>query len=316
MYDKNLKSSSASKIPLFPNFAPLSINHKIEIQNITRKYAPHSDFNFVSLFSYNTENDMVISNHQGNLVIKFRDYLTNEPFYSFIGDNNPDATISSLIARSVQEGLSPSLKLIPEDNISSMPELFSKFNISEDPDNFDYILSIPHLVELKGNEFHRHRTQINKLLKQFPDIQTSQLDLRDSATVNQILNLFDLWGQKKGKPQTDTIHELTAIQRTLAVHHQLDLLSFGLYHQGRLVSFLIADIWHEKYVETHFFKSDPEYDGAYTLLRRQIAQDLFHRGYEYMNIEQDLGIPGLRTAKQGWNPVKMLKRYRIAPKIS
>ena len=43
----------------------------------------------------------------------------------------------------------------------------------------------------------------------------------------------------------------------------------------------------------------------------QTAKALSEQGYEYMNIEQDLGIAGLRKAKKFFGPVAMLRKYTV-----
>ncbi|MFH1170731.1 MAG: hypothetical protein V1704_04200 [Candidatus Vogelbacteria bacterium] len=39
------------------------------------------------MWSWDVNGEMRISELNGNLVVRFNDYLTGEPFYSFLGDN-------------------------------------------------------------------------------------------------------------------------------------------------------------------------------------------------------------------------------------
>ncbi|MCR4263195.1 MAG: hypothetical protein NUV98_00565, partial [Candidatus Roizmanbacteria bacterium] len=72
-------------IPLFPKFKFLELEDAEQINAIVTKYPPYSDYNFVSLWSYNVENKVEVSVHDNNLLIKFLDYTSSDYFYSCIG---------------------------------------------------------------------------------------------------------------------------------------------------------------------------------------------------------------------------------------
>ena len=38
------------------------------------------------------------------------------------------------------------------------------------------------------------------------------------------------------------------------------------------------------------------------------------QGFRFVNREQDLGVEGLRRAKMSYNPVRLIKKYRIGPR--
>jgi len=42
-----------------------------------------------------------------------------------------------------------------------------------------------------------------------------------------------------------------------------------------------------------------------------VAEDLLARGYTHMNIQQDLGMEGLRNAKLALKPAYFLKKYSV-----
>lgn len=75
-------------ISQFPQFKELELEDKEEIEKFTSKYPPYSDFNFVSMWSWDVRGDMRVSKLNNNLVVRFTDYLTGSPFFSFLGDNN------------------------------------------------------------------------------------------------------------------------------------------------------------------------------------------------------------------------------------
>jgi hypothetical protein len=298
-------------IPQFPKFKKLSLEDKNEITDFVKDYPPYSDFNFVSLWSFDTENDIIISRLNGNLVVRLRDYITNEPFLTFLGQHQVKKTVQTLIDYAEKSGLSPVLKLIPEITIQSVPNLKRYFNVSEDRNNFDYITSTTDLSQLKGTRFHSKSKLIRKFIKSYPDYHIDELDPKDKKQHSLILDLFYAWERKKGKKRADTEHELTAIKRLLKNAHHFKLLILGVHHQGKMIGFLISEIIHNKHSIGHFMKTDPNYKGVTELIHKHHSQILLEKDSLYFNFEQDLGLAGLRQSKTLWRPTHFLKKYTI-----
>ena len=297
-------------LPAFPRSKKLELSDKHILQNVIHQFAPHSDFNFVGLWTYDTHEDLRWSYLNDNLVIKTRDYLTGEAFYSFIGTSQVIATISTMLTYAKKIGIIPCLKLIIEETVKS-EDVSKYFIVEEDRDNFDYILSVEELVSYSGEKYHKHRKLMNKLHRLYPAIQPTLLDLTKEKTHRDIFSLFDRWAQSKGKNQNDTEHELVAIQRALHNHLFLKIVAVGLYHNNQLQSFFIFDSNHQHYAQSHFFKSNPEYSGATQHVRQFSAKVLQESGHSFINLEQDMGIEGLRIAKEQWNPSRYVKKYKI-----
>ncbi|MBE0617666.1 MAG: DUF2156 domain-containing protein, partial [Proteobacteria bacterium] len=63
----------------------------------------------------------------------------------------------------------------------------------------------------------------------------------------------------------------------------------------------------------HFEKAEPDREGLAQLINREFCLHGLH-GYAYVNREQDLGDPGLRQAKESYNPVFLAAKYRVTPR--
>lgn len=298
-------------IPNFPTFKKLELQDQGDVNKYTKIYPPYSDYNFVSLYSYNTKEFIEISLLRSNLVVMFQDYITNKPFYSFLGKNNLNETISELLNLSEENGLEPSLKLIPEFNIANNKKLLEKYDISEDPDNFDYILSVDEIKTLKGNKYGGKRNFVNRFIKNYGEKEIILLDLTNKEIQTQIEDLFFLWEKTKGQSREETETELTAIRRLLAAAKTFDLIPIGIYHDNKLIAFSIDEMLSDNYSIIHFEKADTNYIGIFQYLKRATARHIDELGGKFINYEQDLGIPGLKQAKQSWNPIYFLKKYTI-----
>jgi hypothetical protein len=58
----------------------------------------------------------------------------------------------------------------------------------------------------------------------------------------------------------------------------------------------------------HFEKAMPGYDGLYQLINQWFCRYGLTE-FEFVNREQDLGIPGLRKAKESYHPHHMVEKY-------
>lgn len=306
-------NTKKQRVPNFPDFKKLELEDKDEIESIVKQFDPYSDYNFVSLFSYDVDEEVQISKLNGNLIVRFSDYVSSELFYSFLGNNSLENTIHTLLKHSEVSGLTPKLKLIPEVNFLEK-KIFNAFFIEEDRDNFDYLLSTEEISKLNGRKYEKKRNKINTFLKSNSNIKSALIDLKDSATHTQIYEVFSLWEKTKGKEGSETIHELKAIKKLLSNIHYFNVLCLGIYIDGIIKGFTITEISHNNVAIFHFTKADSSFKGIFEYIYQQIAQELFKKGSIFLNREQDLGLPGLRAAKKSWRPIKYLKKYTISPK--
>ncbi len=301
-------------IPQFPKFKKLELSDKNGIEKLTNKYPPYSDYNFVSLWNYNAKNDAKISILNNNLVLLYRDYITNEPFLSFTGSNKITNTSKTLISYAQKIKLTQELQLIPEHVILAQKKLLTKFIIKEDRDHFDYILSVSDYCALNGNAFSKHRKQIKRIYKCYPNIKLRIIDLQNTAIQKEIINLFHNWEIKKGEQREKTHRELYALQRTLKSTKYFKLLGIGAYNNQNLEGFLVADIENNIYATSHFLKTNLSIASLSIALHHYLAKELHKKGFLFINIQQDLGIKNLRLTKIQSRPIKYLKKYTISPK--
>ena len=299
-------------IPSFPKFKKLEITDKKDVEKITSRYPPSSDYNLLGLWSYNVSNDIFISKLHGNLVIQSRHYLTDTPFFSFLGDKKFVKTIEILTHHAKKNSITQTLQLITEDTVKSLPSS-SRIVISEDRDNFDYIYSLEELSLLQGSKWKKKRNLVNRFKLKYTSYVPVTIDLTNTDLLQELITVFKIWGKNKNKSEKEIKHELVAFQRLLDDAHNFSVRCYGIRYKNTLIGFVIVELLHDIYTICHFTKGNIQYEGIYEIIFHEMAKALHKEGYIYFNREQDLGIPGLRMAKTDWNPVKFIKKYQIIP---
>ena len=165
-------------LPKFPVFKKLELSDQIDIEKITSKYQPYSDFDFFSMWSWDVLGTYRISELNGNLVVVLLDHFTNDPVYSFIGNNQSEKTIKQLFAFfEIIDNPTPVMKLIPE--ISLQDVNFKKYLIEIDLNNYDYVYSTMELSTYEGSKFSGKRKLSNRFFKNHNNVELKLHDLNE-----------------------------------------------------------------------------------------------------------------------------------------
>ncbi len=95
--------------PVFPNFKPLEMADRSEIEAFTRQFEPYSDFCFSVLTFYNCDGHTGWCWLNGNLVMRFSDSFGPGIFLTFLGTEQAAATASALINYANEMNYAPAL---------------------------------------------------------------------------------------------------------------------------------------------------------------------------------------------------------------
>lgn len=310
---KKEPGSVASSIPEFPHFKKLEFSDKTAIESFTLKYPPYSDFNFTSMWSWDIEDNMKISRLNDNLVVKFTDYLTNELFFSFLGESKISETIRLLLDISEADGLQRKLKLVPEIIIQHVKPA-DNIVITEDLDNFDYLYSADKLATYDGNRLRSKRNLYNRFQRAYlSKCRVEILHPSDPQKRKEIHEVLSEW--RRRKHEEINTNEFIAIDRALRITEINAMFFLGLFVDDTLEGFVINELLRDGYALLHFEKANKNFIGIYSYLMQENAKMLCARGIKIINYEQDLGISGLRLGKKAFKPINYLKKYIVTSKV-
>lgn len=301
-------------LPKFPKFKKLELSDQKDVERITTKYPPYSDFNFLSLWAWDIKGMMRISQLHGNLIVKFTDYLTSQPFFSFLGDNKVDETAEALLTFCNALGIEERLKLIPEVTIKKMDQ--GKFDIKEERDHFDYIYDIKKVSNFLGAEYKKHRKLVKHFEKNKHDVRI--LNLMSNINRKKLNDLIQAWVKdknikiKEGADEFD--NELHAFKRLFKSPPEIlsNLLCLGTFVDNNLTGFIINEKVDSNYFVAHFGKAKNSYKGINHHIVQKTAKVFLDLGANYWNDQQDLGLPGLRSSKSSYHPAHFLKKYSLS----
>lgn len=298
-------------VPKFPEFKKLELSDRAEIENITKDFAPYSDFNFESMWSWDVSGNFKVSKLNGNLVVVLAEHFSDNPLISFLGENEINESLNILFEYLL---LNPEygteLKLVPEVVLKTID--FSKLIIEIDLSNYDYIYETNHLAHYDGNSYHSKRKFLNRFIKNYPNHQFKILDANDSEIQKQLFEVSELWVNNKSSvdESLNFKKELEAIKRFLGAKFS-ENFCFGVYVSEKLIGYQLFTLTKDSYAICHFGKTDTSYSGAFEFMMNQSAMTLLQKNIKFMNTEEDLGLPHLRQSKNSYRPSTFLRKYTI-----
>jgi len=173
-------------------------------------------------------------------------------------------------------------------------------------DYFDYIYLREDLVNLTGKKYQAKRNHINKFKKSY----SYEYRPITPELVPYCLELERKWykANRMEEDEEDLSHERRSMTYALEHFSELGLIGGGICVDGQIIAFSFgAPINHDTF-GIHVEKADIHYDGAYSLINQEFASHIPEQ-FLYVNREEDLGLPGLRQAKQSYQPALLLEKY-------
>lgn len=295
-------------IPTFPEFKKLELADKKDVEKFTAKFTPYADFNFSNMWAWDLKGEMKFSILNDNLVVKFTDYLTGEPFYSFLGKNMVNETARALIMLSEKDCKTDILKLIPEVVIDSLDK--SEFDIIPDKDSFEYVYSVQRMAKMNAWP----KSTISKNIRRFIEEDLNFVvkhNLINEISKDEYLKMFQKWSENKNIKNYKELNEYRAFERFFKLKND-NIRIISLYKNDFLIGFDVYEMCSFGYALSHFSKIDTsQYHALSTILNWEEAKFLDMEKIQYINWQQDLGILGLRKSKMKYKPDLFLNKFFI-----
>lgn len=172
-------------------------------------------------------------------------------------------------------------------------------------DDSDYIYKRESLAGLSGKKLHRKRNHINNFKRMYDDAEYRELTPENRADA---LKAAEMWLGEREEITDDQRSEFESIRKALDNMEALHIFGGVLYVAGTPVAMTAASALSPSMTDVHYEKAYGEYadNGAFTVINREFAAAA---DCEYINREEDMGIEGLRTAKESYYPAFKLKKY-------
>ena len=177
----------------------------------------------------------------------------------------------------------------------------------EDRDYADYVYKAASLATLPGTRYAKIRNRLNKFANSTP-YTVEPISKASVADVEEFLDRWCLW--KDCASDVYLEHERLAMLFAIAHFFELGLAGLALRIKGSVEAISIFEQMNDNTVVVHFEKGSPDYDGVYKAINMETARYVQSHAV-YLDREEDLGLPGLRKAKESYHPDHLVRVWHV-----
>lgn len=288
-------------------FQPLDFSLKPRIDACLMNHGERGcEFSFVNLFLWGRQR---VAFMDGFLVF-FCQYNRRTVYTYPVGQGDKKQALEALMADAAKRGIPCRLTGLNGAECQELENLFpGKFRIHCDRDSYDYIYNIDDLADLKGRKYQRKRNHANRFRLARPDYTVRPLD---TQTLPAAQEMIAQWYEDRLQedPSQDYHMERSAIRKAL---HNLDALGMEglvLLDDGDVLAVTLGAPLSETTFDVNFEKARADADGAYAVINQEFARYLRNKypALRYLNREDDLGLAGLRKAKESYCPDHLVEK--------
>lgn len=246
-------------------------------------------------------------------ICKFKDFIIcrwgkgSDLNYSLpLGEGDFSEAINAIIDDAKSLGIVPKIYGITKGYMLLLQEAFTgKFSYEYDDGNNDYIYSVNKMASLSGKKYHGKRNHITNFKKNNPNWMFEKLS---KENIQECISLHSKWIEDKDSNDEDYSFEFEAVLEAFEHYDELGFVGGLIRVDGEVIAYTLGEPqMNGKCFVSHFEKAPATVQGAYAIINQEFTKNCLME-YEFVNREEDLGIEGLRKAKQSYNPEIWLKK--------
>lgn len=263
------------------------------------------EYTFGNLFLWSAAYRTKISHYKNFLICRWG--KNEDTTYSVpIGCGDFKEAVLEIINDAKMLGITPHFAGVTEHYKALLNEcLPNKFVFSHDDGDNDYIYNVSDLANLSGKRYHGKRNHISNFKKNNPDWKYEEISEKN---ISECIELHSSWIYDKDKNEADYSFEFEAVLNGFENYKALGMVGGIIRVQSKVIAYTYGEPLNDECFVTHFEKAPADIQGAYAIINQEFAKRLLEKNYKYVNREEDLGIAGLRKAKQSYKPVLWLNK--------
>lgn len=284
-----------------------------------------SDSSVTNMFllapKYNTEFKI-----QDNFLFRFYYGKDNRYGYGFPLSLQKNAQLSKAIALILSQNTDKTdihFCLCTQDQKNRLDEVLRtdfpsyKIDWKTNLDDCDYIYLQEKLEKLPGSSLQKKRNHISRFCRTYEDHWNFKSFNHENLTptlLEDILKVEETWFLERSTDVEKAFDEHTLLLEKDSIHQAVEnadvfkLYGGIIYIDENPVAMCLASPISSDTIDIHFEKvlSEVAQNGGYAAINNFFVKTL---SYKYINREEDMGVEGLRKAKQSYKPELLLDKF-------
>lgn len=230
--------------------------------------------------------------------------------YPPFGEGNFAAAVRELVSYCREKKIGLRFVHVEEEQAKRFErELGDLFTVTDYRDFYDYLYSREKMETLAGKKYHGKRGHLKKFYAQY-DYSFEPITEADFDTVKEIN--YEWCRQKGTCAEKSEINERCAVKKLLDNFHALGAFGGMIRIEEKPVAFTIATrlFSGSDIANVHFEKAIGDYQGLFPAINQLFVKSM-PEDIQWINREDDMGLPGLRKAKLSYYPEILLQKYQV-----
>jgi hypothetical protein len=197
------------------------------------------------------------------------------------------------------------------DDFRSASKAFAAAELVPDRDWAEYIHESKNLLTLSGKRLQPKRNAANQFLRTHSSYEYEPIS---AANVEEVWNFQQQqFEAEKNSEKNATLLDLLeeenrSIELAIASWEKIGLTGGVIRIDGKIKAFTFGCPITDTTFDVMFESADHSYNGIFQVLEQELIRREL-ASFTHVNREEDLGIPGLRFAKQNLRPDILLMKY-------
>lgn len=184
-----------------------------------------------------------------------------------------------------------------------------RFEIEEDRDLAEYIYTTQSMSTFAGSKLAKRRAEIHTFRHKFGD--RTQIERIRREHFPQLWEFEEKWLR-----MSEEDHDMQALRKEARMirlqldnYEKLHLDGILIRIDGEIKGFCYGAKLSDDYFDIMIEKGDRNVPHIYKVIRLESTKWCAMDG-TYVNMEEDVGVPGLRAIKQAYKPEFLIRKYR------
>lgn len=303
-------------IPKFPDFIKLDTKDFLKVIREVKPNIPRMDLTPTIAISFlNYKNQLEFTKIYSNLLLRYYDFDYGKICYSVYGINSLDQSLNSIFELQKSEGLQQIVTYLDQEQAANISNS-NLFTTSPMDYANEYIIKTADHTTLSNPKLKDEAMHIRSFIRRYgEDVKVSEFELSKQSNIIELLHDWNGWDKLYVNKNNDPSNaERKQIELFLKNADILPTKCLVLKHLNKIVGFTFYDMYYEHSCAVgHFMKVNYSLSHIFDFMVHALCSRLNSDGIKYINIEGDLGVPGIRYKKLSLLPVKTLKFYTVEP---
>ena len=284
------------------NLVSLDISRVAMVNEYLAAFPPLiSEQTFTNLFAWRQDRPIWLMKKNDTLLFLIKTDICLDDQMVIFGPPIGIKTLAEILVEPGQEQLIGAIR-VTSGNIADLPP---GFTVNKDRNNSDYVYKVADLAGLNGRKYAKKRSHIKQSLKNHDCV----FEMITTQNIDECRELLGRWcDDRQCDLDPGLCGESKAISTTLDLFDEFGLLGGVIRVDGRIQAFSIGERLNGSTAVWHFEKAIPEISGLSQLINQWFAKKCL-QDFEFVNREQDLGIPGLRQSKESYYPDHLVDKF-------